>query len=210
MPNVFQISCDFTLPEIIKSCIGQRLQTILSKKGTFSMAVQPNFSIIGEMLLVLFDEKTQAHLTLLFKPKGHESYAGNLFGAEISIFPEDGRRYDQHGFNFRIINDFGIITKVVGIGEVRKEDVVTAGQEEEIECFFPKGSVLPDVISIDKRTLEVIGFLFDTSKWMYVFPDGEGYFRIEFDSDTTPEELISNWETIDDEPKPLQILQVFE
>jgi hypothetical protein len=33
------------------------------------MAVQPNFSIIGEMLLVLFDEKTQAHLTLLFRPK---------------------------------------------------------------------------------------------------------------------------------------------
>lgn len=210
MPNVFQISCDFTLPEIIKSCIGQRLQTILSKKGTFCMAAQPNFSIIGEMLLVLFDEKTRAHLTLLFKSKGHESYAGNLFGAEISIFPEDGRRYDQHGFNFRIINDFGIITKVVGLGEVRKEDLDIEGREEEIEPFFSQGTALPSIISIDKKTLEVIGFLFNTGKWLYFFSEGEGYLRIEFESDTTPEELISNWETLDDEPKPLQILQVFE
>ena len=52
--------------------------------------------------------------------------------------------------------------------------------------------------------------MFESMKWLYIYPDREGYFRIEFDIDTTPEELISNWETIDDEPKPLQILQVFE
>ena len=210
MSNVFQISCDYILPDLTKVCIGQKLQTILSKKGTFSIATQLGFSIMGEMLFVLFDEKTRTHLTLLFEPKGHESYAGNLFGLAISTFPEDGRRYDQHGFNFRIISDFGIIKKVVGLGEVCKEDVFTSGREDEVEPFFPQGTTLPDVISIDKKTLEVIGFLFDTGKWLYLFSGGEGYFRIEFESNTTPEELISNWETIDDEPKPLQILQVFE
>jgi hypothetical protein len=209
MPNVFQISCDFTLPEITKSCIGQRLQTILSKKGTFSMAIQPNFSIIGEMLLVFFNEKTRTHLTMLVTSRGHESYAGNLFGSEISIFPEDGLRYDQHGFNFRIINDFGIIIKVVGLGETCTEDVITEGREEEIEPFFPEGTTLPDVISIDKKTLEVIGFLFNTGKWLYLFSEGEGYFRIEFESNTTPEEMITRWDFVEME-KSMQILQVFE
>ncbi|MEQ1745652.1 MAG: hypothetical protein ABMA02_09510 [Saprospiraceae bacterium] len=75
--------------------------------------------------------------------------------------------------------------------------------------FFPEGAVLPDIISIDKRTLEIVGFLFDTGKWLYIFPQDEGHFYMELDSDTAPEEIITRREFVEME-KPMQILQVFE
>ncbi len=154
--------------------------------------------------------------SFLFVSKGDESYAGNLYGIEITKQGKpkyDLRKPETNPFyNFDLSvsgKNFGKVVKIVGIGEVRKEDVVTAGQEEEIECFFPKGTVLPDVISIDKHTLEVIGFLFESGKWLYIFPDRERNFYIEFDMDIPPDELIFRWD-FEAMEKQLQILQVFE
>ncbi|MEQ1746727.1 MAG: hypothetical protein ABMA02_14945 [Saprospiraceae bacterium] len=55
----------------------------------------------------------------------------------------------------------------------------------------------------------IVGFLFDTGKWLYIFPQGEGHFYMELDSDTAPEETITRWDFVEME-KPMQILQVFE
>ena len=215
----FKIECNYELPAFVQEAIGLNLDLVIALGGSVFLGATVEISCISDVILKFSDERSwmiPAPIFHLFS-KGHESYAGNLYGVEIVSKDRpkyDVRNPDSYPFRNYYLHfssrHFGKVVKIVGIGEVRKEDVVTAGQEEEIECFFPQGSVLPDVISIDKRTLEVIGFQFDTGKWLYIFPDGQGHFRFEIDSDTPPEERISNWETIDDEPKPLQILQVFE
>ena len=172
------------------------------------------FKCIMDLLIVCFDEKNRKFYDFQLNSKGYDSYAGNLYGVEFSkkIIERDTRTpvLANLGYHVSVSGKFaGRIIKIVGIGEVRKEDVVTAGNEEEIGWFFPKETVLPDVISIDKRTLEVIGFQFDTGKWLYIFPDREGSFRIELDMETPPNELILRWD-FEAMEKQLQILQVFE
>jgi hypothetical protein len=217
--TTFKIECNYELPAFVQEAIGLRLDTILAQNGSVFLGNPISLSCLSNVILKFTNDRSwmiPAPLFQLFS-RGHESYAGNLFGAEIAR--NDRHEYDvrnpesnpHQGYALHFSSkNFGKVVKIVGIGEVRKEDVVTAGQEEDVECFFPKGSVLPDIISIDKRTLEAIGFLFDTGKWLYIFPNGEGDLGFDVDVDISPEELISNWETLDDEPKPLLILQVFE
>jgi len=83
------------------------------------------------------------------------------------------------------------------------------GHKDEIACFFPSNTALPDTITIHKKTLEVIGFLFDTGKWLYLFSEGEGHFRIEFEIEISPEELCSRWDYLAME-KQLLVLEVFD
>jgi hypothetical protein len=217
--TTFKIECQYELQNILQEAIGLNLDTILSKSGVVFLGNPISLTCLSDVVFCLqYDHRRLTPPPYFqFFSKGHESYAGNLYGVETtrwdrpdySIRNLDNNPFKGYALHFSSRN-FGKVVKIVGIGEVRKEEVATAGKEEEIECFFPKGTVLPDVISIDKRTLEAIGFLFDTGKWLYIFPGGQGHFGFDVDVDTTPEELISSWETIDDEPKPLQILQVFE
>ena len=217
--TTFKIECHFELPAFVQEAIGLNFNLVIARNGSAFLGDKVEISCISDIILIFTNERgwmIPAPLFQLFS-RGHESYAGNLFGAEIArndrpeydVRKPESDPHQDYVLHFSSKN-FGKVVKIVGIGEVRKEDVVTAGQEEEIKWFFPKGTVLPDIISIDKRTLEAIGFLFDTGKWLYIFPGGQGHFRFDVDVDISPEELISNWETLDDEPKPLQILQVFE
>jgi hypothetical protein len=217
--STLSIKCDYEIPLALQEAIGLELHFISVVNGSVFLGDPISLRCCSGALFSFKYENSWMPdpPSFLFVSKGHESYAGNLYGIEITKQGKpkyDLRKPETNPFyNFDLSvsgKNFGKVVKIVGIGEVRKEDVVTVGQEEEIECFFPKGTVLPDVISIDKRTLEIIGFQFDTGKWLYIFPDDEGHFRFEIDSDISPEERISNWETLDDEPKPLQILQVFE
>jgi hypothetical protein len=56
--------------------------------------------------------------------------------------------------------------------------------------------VLPDVIHINKKTLDIIGFHFENGKWVYIFAEGEGHFRVLLDHSETPEEMIVSDEFI--------------
>ncbi len=216
--TTFKIECHFELPAFVQEIIGLTMDTILADSGTVFLGDPISLNCWSDIILSFNNDHWMIPAPWLqFASKGNESYAGNLYGVEITkkdrpdYSIRNSEENPQKGYYMHFSSkNFGKVVKIVGIGEVRKEDVVTAGQEEEIECFFPKGTVLPDVISIDKRTLEAIGFLFDTGKWLYIFPGGQGHFRFDVDVDISPEELISNWETLDDEPKPLLILQVFE
>ncbi|MEQ1744567.1 MAG: hypothetical protein ABMA02_04020 [Saprospiraceae bacterium] len=217
--TTLSIKCHYEIPLALQEVVGVELSAIRVVNGSVFLGDPICLRCVSNVILSFKNEKSGmgSPPNFQFISKGHESYAGNLYGIDITKFGKP--KYDLRNpatnplyhFDLNVSSKyFSKIVKIVGIGEVRKEDVSTAGQEEEIECFFPEGAVLPDIISIDKRTLEVVGFLFDTGKWLYIFPQDEGHFYMELDSDTTPEELINNWETIDDVPKPLQILQVFE
>ena len=207
--TTLNISCNYELSEHLKNVIGYRLQRFVAPKGSVCITGLLTFSNIGDLILIFYEENQRSHIALQLSSRGHESYAGNLYGVEITIPESAGKRYDEMGFPLQIIGDFGKIVKVVGLGETRREDVPTAGDEEDISSFFPKDYLLPDVISIDKKTLEVIGFLSDNGNWLYIFADGEGYFRVEFNTGLSPEELTVRWDYLAME-KQLRVLQVFE
>lgn len=110
---------------------------------------------------------------------------------------------------FSNIAVYGPVKKIIGLGEVMDEVLVVDGSESELAYFFPQGALLPDAITIKKKTLEVIAFGLASGKWLYLFSGGEGSFSLRINELMTPEELCKHQNYIVME-KNLQVLQVFE
>jgi hypothetical protein len=208
--NDFSITCDYELNPVLREFLGAQLSAISSKDCTIGIGKQLTCSVYGELRLSAHDRYGETFFAILFASKGHESYAGNLYGIEVVGFAKGDRKeiFKQEILPARILNEFGSIKKIIGLGETRN-DVVYVKGKEEIEVFFPANSVLPDTITIKKKTLEVIGFGLDTGKWLYIYSDGEGHFRIGLNEDTLPESLCQDPDYLV-MGKNLQILAVFE
>jgi len=142
------------------------------------------------------------------KSKWQESIAGDLYGIVATLLdPKDeAQTYTEYSSNIAV---YGPVNKIVGLGENRDEVVVVRGQEDELRCFFPKNAVLPDTITIKKKTLEVIGFGLASGKWLYLFSAGEGGTTLRLHETLSPEEMCQHQDYIAME-KQLQILEVFE
>jgi hypothetical protein len=206
-----KIECNYELNPLLREILGARLDTISGNQCIFGLLKPPTLSCFGEIQFATYNEKSEAFTTVQLLSKGHESFAGNLYGIELGNFLSGDRKkfIGQPTYTATVMGEFGVIIKIVGLGEVRDEVIFTEGTEEQIVDFFPANSILPAMISINKKTLEVIGFLFDSGKWLYLFADGEGHFRIEFEMAISPEELCVRWDYIAME-KNLTILEVFE
>jgi hypothetical protein len=210
---VFRIECHYTLPTLLREFLGARLAAIFFQKGSLALLKPVTLASTSSVIMSFFEDKNRARRELQFDSKGHDSYAGRLYGIEVSELKIKHTSttpvFEQLGYNFSISDDFGAISKIVGIGEIRKEVVLVEERKDEVKEFFPRGSTLPEAITIDKETLEIVGFLFETGKWLYFFADGEGHFRLEFDIDLPPIELTRRWDFAAME-KHMQVLQVFE
>lgn len=209
----FKIAANYELAPVFREILGASLGSIALENCVLSFGNILECSGFGEVRLLASDMDNKLVFYAVLSSKGHESFAGNLYGLEVVKFIKEG--FDRtstrrENFPATIRRAFGKIIKIVGLGELREEIVVVKEQdEEEIASFFPPNAVLPDTITINKKTLEVIGFLFDTGKWLYIFSEGEGNFRMELDMDITAEELCVRWDYVAME-KSMQILSVFE
>jgi hypothetical protein len=203
----FRIECHYELPSLFQGLLGAENLSISTNDGYMSLHFGddissfwgPKLNLTPKFNFYANKKSTSIELT----SRGHESFAGDLYGITAKSLETEPTNLHC------IVSISGPINKIVGLGEVRNEDVITAGKEEEISCFFPAGIVLPDIIAIRKKTLEVIGFLFDSGKWLYLFADGEGHFRIEFEQDLTPEMLCNRWDYQAMEKK-IEVLTVFQ
>ncbi len=209
----FKIAANHELAPVFREMLGANLGSIALENCVLNFGNTLTCSGFGAFSLLAADMDKKLVFYVLLSSKGQESFAGNLYGLEVVKFIKEG--FDRpstrrENFPATIRRDFGKIIKIVGLGELREEVVVVKEQDEdEIAHFFPANTVLPDTITINKKTLEVIGFLFDTGKWLYIFSEGEGSFRMELEMEITPEELCVRWDYVAME-KPMQILRVFE
>ena len=206
----FQITCNYELNPLLREFLGARLSVISGKDCTLGIGNQLTCSGFGELRFSAYFEREEIFLAVLFASMGHESYAGDLYGFELTNFEKGNRKkfLNQEPHPARILSEFGTINKIVSLGEVRNEIVTVKGKEEEIACFFPPNKTLPDTITINKKTLEVIGFLFDTGKWLYLYSNGEGHYSIDLEKTTPPEELCQDQGYLAME-KELHVLNVF-
>jgi hypothetical protein len=209
----FKIECKYELNPLLRDILGARLLAIFCQKGSFGISTPMTLSSVSSIIVSAFEEKSAFRHDIQFDSKGYDSYAGNLYGIEISkLKVEYNSRepvFEQLGYHFSIHSNFGLISKVVGLGEIREETVFVEGKEDEVIDFFPPSSSMPTTITINKKTLEVIGLHSDNGKWLYFFADREGYFRTEFETEMPPEEMCRRWDFVAME-KNLQILEVFE
>ncbi|MCC7244504.1 MAG: hypothetical protein IT269_02400, partial [Saprospiraceae bacterium] len=96
-----------------------------------------------------------------------------------------------------------------GLGETQNERIVVQESETDFSVFFPANTELPDIIEINKKTLEVIGLGMDSGKWIYIFSQGEGGFSVELEVDIDPESLCSRWD-YEAMEKHLRVLAIFD
>ena len=204
-----KIECNYQLPILLRGVLGAEYIHLIALNTSLHFGKSISASIYSSIRLrpqYYYFEKRDKIIVELHS-KGDESLAGDLFGIVAnSLDPVVAEKTDKPSSSIAV---YGPVNKIVGLGEVRDEVIVVKGQEDELECFFPANTVLPDTITIKKKTLEVIGFGLDTGKWLYLYSDGEGYFGIGLNEEFSPEELCQSEDYIAME-KNLQILEVFE
>jgi hypothetical protein len=215
----FSIKCNYELPALLQQFLGAEILTAYCRMYNIFLGIPGNLSIYGD---IQFKAIFGAHTS--YKPVEYtlrsvskESPVGELYGV---TFTDDVLKTND----LSMISTSGTLEKIVGIGEIQHEtikvcnfnttdvylhdDLSTFREHTEFEYWFPDAPSSYQ-IDINKKTLDVIGLGFDTGKWVYIFPERNGEFRIEFNSETTPELLCSRWDYVAMEKK-LQILQVFE
>ena len=204
-----KIECNYELPTLLRAFLGAEYLHLIAV-NTFlhfgkSISARIDSSLRLNPQYYYFENRDK--VTLELHSKGGESLAGNLFGIIANnLNSVDVEKTSSSSSRIAV---WGPINKIVGLGEVRDEVIVVNGQEDELKWFFPANAVLPDTITIKKKTLEVIGFGLDTGKWLYLYSDGEGSFGIGLNEELSPEELCQRHDYLAME-KNLQVLEVFE
>ena len=205
----FRIECMYELPIQLRALLGSEYLIIINIHHLsfhfgkeISARIFPSINIRPQYHS---HENDREKVGIQLYSKGEESLAGNLYGIVAEALPV----LDAGDGSQPTIAIYGPVKKIVGMGEIRHEVINVADYEDDLSCFFPPDSSLPDIITINKKTLEVIGFALGEEKWLYLFSDEESHFRLELESTTIPEELCKRWDYIAME-KQLQILEVFE
>jgi hypothetical protein len=194
------IDFECNINPLFRDALGTKGFTVFVPDGFLGLS-QPLelYSHFCPLLLIFKRPRPEKPMRLEIHSKGTQNVAGNLYGIEANLLNVEVSSRDtlkKLGYHFCIQGDHGAVQRIVGMGEVRVETIETASRREEIACFFPPNAELPDVIHINKKTLDIIGFHFENGKWVYIFAEGEGHFRVLFDHPETPEEMIVSDEFI--------------
>ncbi len=205
------IECNYELPTLLRDFLGAEYIHISAQYTNihFGETISANVLFPIRLRPQYFYFENRDPIIIELSSKGEESLAGDLYGITANAIERKDAEQTSKLYTSNLAF-YGAVTKIVGLGEIKNEEFTVAGREEEVKYFFPQHVVFPDKIFIKKKTLEVIGFGLSSGKWLYLFSNGEGSFNISMNEILSPEELINQWETIDDIPKPLQVLQVFE
>jgi hypothetical protein len=197
-----QLLIDFqcNINPLFRDALGTKGFTVFVPDGYLGLG-QPLtlYSHFCPLLLRFKRPHPEKPLRLEIHSKGTQNVAGNLYGIEANLLGVEvssGDTLKSLGYHLCIQGDYGAVQRIVAMGEVRVETIETTERREEVACFFPPNAVLPDIIHINKKTLDIIGFYFENGKWVYIFAEGEGHFRVLFDHPETPEELIVSEEFI--------------
>jgi hypothetical protein len=197
-----QLFIDFqcNLSPLFRDVIGSRGFAFVVQDGFLGLGQLTLYSHFCPLLLTFKYSYPQKPLRMEIHSKGTQNVAGNLYGIEANLLNVELSTREPTlrnlGYHFNVEGDYGAVHRIVAMGEVRVETIETGPRSEEIACFFPPNSVLPDVIHINKKTLDIIGFHFENGKWVYIFAEGEGHFRVLLDHSETPEEMIVSDEFI--------------
>ncbi len=207
----FPIVCNYELNPLLREVIGANLSLISGEQCILSLGEILTCSATGVLRLKGHFGSAESLFSASFISKGKESFAGNLFGFEVVEFVRGNQVDRLSELPLAILSDFGRIIQIVGLGETRNEVVTVAEHDvEDIACFFPANTVLPDTITISKKTLEIMGFLFETGNWLYLYSGGDHHFSMDFNMEITPGELCDLRNKEGMEEKHLQILTIFE
>lgn len=204
------IECNYELPTLLRDLLGAEYISLHTRETSFHFAKDTTAMVLFPMRLVpqYYYWEKKAPIIIELQSKGQESFAGNLYGITAGIMELENARQTDNIYSTRLAF-FGPVTQIVGLGEIRNEDLATEGKEEDIAFFLPAGTIVPDTLSIRKKTLEVIGFGLASGKWLYIHGAGEGSFTLSINETRSPEELcLDEGYTLNE--KKMQVLEIFK
>ncbi|MCY7330250.1 MAG: hypothetical protein LH618_16990 [Saprospiraceae bacterium] len=183
-----EIKCSYTLQPFTKDLIGSKLSSIAFKKGTVFFEDDIfTFSGIFDFLISFHDGNLPKPITYQVSPKGMESLGGDIFGFELTEYL-DGR-YDLGGFNVsHMFNDLqNEVKAITGYGEIETKLI---DDKDLLTLWYERSDYIPDSLTVNKSTLDLIAIEFMQGKTMFIRAGGEGYYVVFFDTRYTPDEFI--------------------
>ncbi len=215
----FEVSCDYALPNILREILDAYSLTVYCGVYDITLGSPGQLSAYGDIHFKCeFEPYSNIQpIDFALKAVWEESLAGDLFGIIPTTVLPNSILPNKISFS-------GKLKKIVGLGEVQHEKIKVCNfnttdiylhedlsefrKHTEFEYWLPNAPSSYQ-IEINKKTLEIIGLYFDVGKWVYLFPQRNSQFIIDFNEHSTPED-ICNRPSFLAMDKKLQIISVFE
>jgi hypothetical protein len=126
------------------------------------------------------------------RPEGKETIAGNLCGFHFQETQWDKQKTIQSkGYSSSfLLNDLcSQIMKIIAIGEKEKYTIENASN---FNLWFGPDKE-PTSIKVDKRTLNILGFLLSDNNWVYIVSNGKNDYYIQFECGDEPMKFVENF-----------------
>lgn len=171
-----------------------RLKSFSYKNGTI-FSIDGPLLISGHLdLIITFSVPSNKwpgtkNKSFVLTPLGKESIAGELFGMKISKREESINKLkesDGYTFNHLFNASTNQVESIVAFGKKLKK---TFTDKKDIGFWYRHLNPPPKSIEVDAQTMDFIGIGLQNDKWTYIVSDGEGNYRIFFDTLWGPEEF---------------------
>ena len=184
---------DFSIVD--PTLIGKQLAYAAISQGNCHLSQRPlDVHVTSSEMILNFLVESSSNKRIIYKLKltSRRSIGDVLWGFEMKQVSQEWFHFASQEGHFRMFHFLNDLTNTItGIYAYGEEDHTEITGQESILALTEGADIVPEAIALYKKTLLLLAFQFNSTKWMYILPSGLSDFHLFLDVPDAPEVFAS-------------------